>query len=59
MTIQAQIHTLINFQLNNKENLVLSACWKCLVDLPRKTLSVVYKDIPVDVGRGFLTELTP
>ncbi len=36
--------TLINFQLNNKANLVLFPRGKCLVDMPRNTLSSVYMD---------------
>ncbi len=34
--------TLIIFLLNNKANFAISPCGKCLVDLPRKTLSTVH-----------------
>ena len=38
---------------SNKANLVLSTCWKCLVNLPRKTLSIVYRETSLSVdGKG-------
>ena len=55
--VQAQYYSYYphsnKFQLKNEANLVLSPCGKCLGDLPRKILPIVYRQTAIVCKRKF------